>query len=165
MAVLRGEPSVAGHASTQLVELNLKTGRATLMGMDGTDDMVDMVESPQVDPRRVGQAARHLPSTSTWKGDAGSRGSHHGVQRLDLVGGKLRRFDYGDHMVVEKHLMVPRRGREAELDAMYWTLQALETGRWRRQRCRTNCRLRFIGTSPYNFQAKLLFAPSPLKGR
>lgn len=156
---------MAGHASTQLVELNLKTGRATLMGTDGIHDMVDMVEFPQVDPRRVGQAARRLPSTSTWKGDAGSRGSHHGVQRLDVVGGKLRRFDYGDHMVVEEHLMVPKPGREGELGAMYWTLHALKTGRWRRQRCRTNCRLGFMGTSPYEFLARLLFAPSPLKGR
>ena len=102
LAVLRGEPSQAGSASTQLVELNLSTGRATLTAMD------DRVEFPQVDPRRVGQAAQHLLSTSSWMGYAGCEGSYHGVQIRDVVSGKLKRFDYGEHMVVEEHLMVPK---------------------------------------------------------
>jgi all-trans-8'-apo-beta-carotenal 15,15'-oxygenase len=111
VAVMRGEPSQAGSASTQLVELNLSTGRATLTTMD------DRVEFPQVDPRRVGQAAQHLLSTSSWMGYAGREGSYHGVQMRDVVGGKLKRFDYGENMVVEEHLMVPKLGRAGELDA------------------------------------------------
>jgi all-trans-8'-apo-beta-carotenal 15,15'-oxygenase len=110
VAVMRGEPSQAGSASTQLVELNLSTGRATLTAMD------DRVEFPQVDPRRVGQAAQHLLSTSSWMGYAGREGSYHGVQMRDVVSGKLRRFDYGEHMVVEEHLMVPKPSLANELD-------------------------------------------------
>ena len=111
VAVMRGEPSQAGSASTQLVELNLSTGRATLTAMD------DRVEFPQVDPRRVGQAAQHLLSTSSWMRYPDREGSYHGVQMRDVVSGKLKRFDYGEHMVVEEHLMVPRPGRAGELDA------------------------------------------------
>jgi all-trans-8'-apo-beta-carotenal 15,15'-oxygenase len=111
LAVLRGEPSQAGSASTQLVELNLSTGRATLTAMD------DRVEFPQVDPRRVGQAAQHLLSTSSWMGYSGREGSYHGVQMRDVVSGKLKCFDYGENMVVEEHLMVPKPGRAGELDA------------------------------------------------
>jgi len=111
VSVMRGEPSMAGHASTQLVELNLSTGRATLSALD------DCVEFPQIDPRRVGQAARQLLSTASWMGYAGREGSYHGVQLRDVVSGKQRRFDYGANMVVEEHMMVPKPGRSGELEA------------------------------------------------
>ena len=111
LAMLRGEPSTAGHANTQMVELNLSTGKATLTAMD------DQVEFPQIDPRRVGLAAQHLLTTASWLPYANSQGRYHGVQLRDVVSGKARRFDYGSNMVVEEHLMVPKPGREGELNA------------------------------------------------
>ncbi len=111
LAVLRGEPTRHGPASTQLVELNLSTGRATLSAMD------DEVEFPQVDPRRVGQAARQLLTPASWLSYADRQGSYHGVQLRDVVSGKTRRFDYGENFAVEEHLMVPKPGREGELNA------------------------------------------------
>ena len=41
----------------------------------------------------------------------------HGVQLRDLQTGKVDRFDYGERMVVEEHIVVPKPRGSGELDA------------------------------------------------
>jgi len=71
-----------------------------------------------MDPRRVGLPARYLLNASSWKPQPAGRGSlFHGIELRDLNTGKVDRCDYGEHMVVEEHIMVPKPGRADELDA------------------------------------------------
>jgi carotenoid cleavage dioxygenase len=79
------------------------------------------VEFPRVDPRRIGLPARHLLTAATWL-KRGARGDtlYHGLQMRDLDGGGLQRYDYGEEMVVEEHVWVPKPGGGGELDA--WLL-------------------------------------------
>ena len=109
--LVRGQPSSAGKPSTHLAALNMRTGRATVT------DLQDEIEFPRIDPRRVGQSARHLLSGANWLRYAGREGSFHGIQLRDVDSGKLQRFDYGEHMVVEEHIVVPKPGSTQELDA------------------------------------------------
>ncbi len=113
-AMMRGEwGAVGGRSSTQRVVLDLATGRAKVEAFD------DTAEFPRVDPRRVGEATRWLLTPAEWlPGREG--GLFHGLQLRDLAGDRVRRFDYGAHMVVEEHLIVPKPGRSGELDA--WLL-------------------------------------------
>ncbi len=109
--LVHGQPSSAGKPSTQLAELNMRTGRATVT------DLQDEIEFPRIDPRRIGQAARHLLSGANWLQYAGREGTFHGIQLRDMDSGKLQRFDYGERMVVEEHIVVPKPGSTQELDA------------------------------------------------
>ena len=129
VAPMQGRRNVPGAVSTQVVTLNLATGRSTLVALD------DRVEFPRVDPRRIGLPARWLLSAAAWD-VAGRRTPHlhgqhlhgqhlqgphlHGLQLRDIDSGRLRRFDYGDQVVVEEHILVPKPGRSGELDA--WLL-------------------------------------------
>ena len=109
---------VSGHvvgtpgATMQSAVLDMKTGRASVEAMPG------VVEFPRVDPRRIGVAARHVASAASWKDYPMRHGAlFHGVQLHDLQTGKVDRFDYGERMVVEEHIVVPRPGSANELDA------------------------------------------------
>ncbi|MEO8526234.1 MAG: carotenoid oxygenase family protein, partial [Caldimonas sp.] len=80
--------------------------------------MPGVVEFPRVDPRRIGIATRHVASAASWKDYPMRHGAlFHGVQLRDLQTGKVDRFDYGERMVVEEHIVVPRPGSTNELDA------------------------------------------------
>jgi hypothetical protein len=65
---------------------------------------------------RVGAVARLTRSTVARAG----YGLLHGVQLLDTHTGRQRRFDYGEHVVAEEHVLVPKPGQSGELDA--WLL-------------------------------------------
>ena len=109
---------VAGHvggptgSALQSAVLDMKSGRASV------ESMGDVVEFPRMDPRRIGTPARFLASAANWKAFPG-RGValFHGVQLRDLQTGRLDRFDYGERMVVEEHIVVPKPGASGERDA------------------------------------------------
>jgi all-trans-8'-apo-beta-carotenal 15,15'-oxygenase len=105
---------VVGSAGSQMQSavLDMKTGRAEVEALPG------VVEFPRVDPRRIGVPARQVASAATWKDYGERRGAlFHGVQLRDLQTGRVDRFDYGEQMVVEEHIVVPKPRGANELDA------------------------------------------------
>lgn len=110
--LMQGRASNLGDASTQLAVLDMKSGRASLESLD------DNGEFPRIDPRRIGLPARQLVTAASWIAHPGRDNLlFHGVQLRDLQTGKVQRFDYGADALVEEHILVPRPGGSAELDA------------------------------------------------
>ena len=109
---------VAGHAGNgsgatlQSAVLDMQSGRASIDAMSGA------IEFPRIDPRRIGMPARLLASAASWKRypDRGSA-LFHGVQLRDLQTGNVDRYDYGEHVAVEEHIVVPKPGASGERDA------------------------------------------------
>jgi carotenoid cleavage dioxygenase-like enzyme len=90
-------------------------GKASLHEVPG-----DM-EFPRIDPRRIGERARLLLTSAAWVNHPGrSKALWHGVQLLDVESGRAQRHDYGEHVVAEEHIMVPKPGKTGERDA--WLL-------------------------------------------
>ena len=109
---------VAGHvigdtgASMQSVVLDMNSGRASAEALPG------IVEFPRIDPRRIGRPARYVASTANWKRYPSRTGAlFHGVQLRDLATGNVDRYDYGEHTVVEEHIVVPKPRGGGERDA------------------------------------------------
>jgi all-trans-8'-apo-beta-carotenal 15,15'-oxygenase len=115
VALMSAKNSASGQVNLCVATLNMNTGRAQLQSFDGA------IEFPRMDPRRIGQAARYLVTGAAW-GQSANRNHTllHGVQMLDLQSGRARRFDYGDQVVVEEHIHLPKPGKTGELDA--WLL-------------------------------------------
>lgn len=112
VAFMQGRVAPAGASSTQLALLDMRSGRASVESFD------DNIEFPRIDPRRIGLPARHLASVASWKPYAARQGAlFHGVQVRDLQSGRVDRFDYGEQMVVEEHIVVPKPSAAHELDA------------------------------------------------
>jgi all-trans-8'-apo-beta-carotenal 15,15'-oxygenase len=116
VALMQARPQPTGKVSTQLAVLDMASGRVQQQAFD------DESEFPRVDPRRIGQRTRWLLTGAGWSAHP-SRSQHallHGVQLLDTETGRQRRFDYGEHVVAEEHVLVPKPGKSGELDA--WLL-------------------------------------------
>ena len=112
VALAAGRIGAPTSASMRTAVLDLRTGRASV------ESLGDSVEFPRVDPRRIGTAARFIASAASWRNDSPRRGApFHGVQVRDLETGRVDRFDYGERMVVEEHIVVPRPGASGERDA------------------------------------------------
>ena len=115
VALMSARPQAPGHVSLRTVTLDMKTGRSTQQALAAE------VEFPRMDPRRIGLPARFLVTGAAWRPTPGRANALlHGVQMVDVQTGRTRRFDYGDHMVVEEHIVVPKPGKSGELDA--WLL-------------------------------------------
>ena len=115
VALMSAKPSATGRVSTQLATLDMKSGRAHVQSIDGE------VEFPRIDPRRIGVSARWLLTGASWRTFADRKNALlHGLQLLDTQTGRRQRFDYGEQMVVEEHILVPKPGKSGELDA--WLL-------------------------------------------
>ncbi len=115
VGLMAGHLRPASDNRLQMAELDMASGRATLRAFDG------LVEFPRMDPRRIGLPARWLALGAAWKPYPGRGGGLlHGVQLQDTVSGRTARWDYGEHAVVEEHILVPKPGRDGELDA--WLL-------------------------------------------
>jgi all-trans-8'-apo-beta-carotenal 15,15'-oxygenase len=111
-ALMSGRNAASLASSTQSAVLDMRSGHASV------ESLGDAVEFPRVDPRRIGLPARHLTTTGNWISHPGREGAlFHGVQLRDLQSGKLQRYDYGEHMVVEEHIVVPKPGKRDELDS------------------------------------------------
>ena len=115
VALMAALPQPSGRAGLQIATLDMGNGRATLQGVPGE------VEFPRIDPRRIGLPARFLVTGASWQPYPGRNNALlHGVQLLDVETGRARRFDYGEHVVAEEHIVVPKPGKTGELDA--WLL-------------------------------------------
>ena len=115
VALMSAKLAPAAPASTQIATLDMKTGKARQQSIDGD------VEFPRIDPRRIGRAARWLLTGASWRTFADRKNALlHGLQLLDTQTGRRQRFDYGEQMVVEEHILVPKPGKSGELDA--WLL-------------------------------------------
>jgi carotenoid cleavage dioxygenase len=107
-----GQPGVGSDASLQSARLDMASGRASVEAMNGA------IEFPRIDPRRIGVPARYLVAAASWKRCPG-RGSalFHGVQVRDLQSGNVERFDYGEDVAVEEHIVIPKPGASGEREA------------------------------------------------
>ncbi len=119
VALMSGRPEPQGAVNLQIVRLNMSNGSLQQDAMPGN------VEFPRIDPRRIGRSgadrARWLLTGAAWKPYASNDLTLlHGVQLTDTVTGRMRRFDYGDSMIAEEHILVPKPGKTGELDA--WLL-------------------------------------------
>ena len=119
VALMAGRQQTGGRTGLQIATLDMGNGRATVQSVQGD------VEFPRIDPRRIARSgadrARHLVTAASWKPWPGrSNALLHGVQMLDVETGRARRFDYGEMVVAEEHIVVPKPGKSGELDA--WLL-------------------------------------------
>jgi carotenoid cleavage dioxygenase len=115
VALMAGRQQPAGAANLQLASFDMASGRAEVQAVPGE------VEFPRIDPRRIGLPARFVVTGAAWVPYAGRTAALlHGVQVLDTQSGRARRYDYGEHVVVEEHIVVPKPGKSGELDA--WLL-------------------------------------------
>ena len=111
-ALMSGRGGASLASSTQSTVLDMRTGRARVEALG------DNVEFPRVDPRRIGLPARHLLTANAWVAQPGREGALlHGIALRDLHSGKAQQYDYGLHMGVEEHIVVPKPGKTGELDA------------------------------------------------
>ena len=93
----------------------MKTGRVQQQALPGE------VEFPRMDLRRIGMPCKWLVMRTSWKPYAQRQASLlHGVQVMDTMTGRQHRHDYGEHLVAEEHILVPKPGKTGELDA--WLL-------------------------------------------
>ena len=113
-SLMAGHPASFGGSSTRLAVLDMRTGAARV------EDTHDTVEFPRVHPMRNGLATRYLLTAASWSGGAQRPPWFHGLQWRDLETGRVQRYDYGKHTVVEEHIVVPQPGARGELDA--WLL-------------------------------------------
>jgi all-trans-8'-apo-beta-carotenal 15,15'-oxygenase len=112
LELMRGDSSRSLAATTQSAILDMRRDRASVQALG------DNVEFPRVDPRRIGAPARHLLTANSWAPQAGREGALlHGIALRDLHTGNVQRYDYGTHIGVEEHIVVPKPGRTGELDA------------------------------------------------
>ncbi len=115
VALMSAQPVKAGAVQLRSVTLDMKSGRSQQHTMPGD------VEFPRMDPRRIGQSARWLVTGASWKPYAKRQaGLLHGVQMVDLHSGRTHRYDYGEHLVAEEHILIPKPGKTGERDA--WLL-------------------------------------------
>jgi carotenoid cleavage dioxygenase len=120
VALMSGQPGRGTPARLQQVRLQMATGRASLDVLAPGE-----LEFPRMDPRRIAASgagrARWLVSGAAWKPWPSRQHSMlHGLQLTDVQTGRYKRFDYGEHVVVEEHVLVPKPGKTGELDA--WLL-------------------------------------------
>ncbi|MCE2916633.1 MAG: carotenoid oxygenase family protein [Rubrivivax sp.] len=112
---------MAGRLQLRTVRLDMASGRAeqATLAVDGE------LEFPRIDPRRIGASgagrARWLVCAASWRRFETRRHAlFHGVQMVHADSGRVRRFDYGEHHIVEEHVVVPKPGSDRETDA--WLL-------------------------------------------
>lgn len=107
-AVMRGDYEARDFASVTLLRLDTKTGRAqqTLL--------THVAEFPRIDPRVVGRQHRQLFLAS--RQALGDRPGYDAVMRLDLTSGNTDSYRYGNDVMVEEHVFVPRPGGTQEGD-------------------------------------------------
>jgi all-trans-8'-apo-beta-carotenal 15,15'-oxygenase len=121
VGLMAGHPSPGGPLNLRVVRLDMHSGRVVQETLPGEAGSARELEFPRIHPRRIGLPARWLVTGATWKAYPGRQaGLLHGVQTVDLHSGRVRRFDYGEHMIAEEHVVVPKPGQSGELDA--WLL-------------------------------------------
>ena len=107
----------AHHASTPRF-MRISLGSGTKNGLGLTQGRIDLqtrdesVEFPVVDPRVVAQRYRHVYYPTAI--DIGARWGFNGLMHLDIESGRRERFSFGNDVVVEEHVLVPKPGSSKE---------------------------------------------------
>ena len=115
VAMMSAQPQKNGILQLRTVQLDMNTGHAQQQSLPGE------VEFPRMDPRRIGMPCNWLVTGASWKPYANRQaGLLHGVQMVDTRSGRQHRYDYGEHLVAEEHILIPKPGKTGELDA--WLL-------------------------------------------
>ncbi|MEO6281117.1 carotenoid oxygenase family protein [Roseateles sp.] len=104
--MMRGERPTRADATPRVLEIDLQTGRLSVTARS------EAVEFPVVDPRVV--AHRHRFVWYPTSVDTGGRWGFNGLMRLDIESGARERFSFGNDVVVEEHVMVPKPGNTKE---------------------------------------------------
>lgn len=104
--IMRGERSTRDVSTPRLLDIDLQTGRLRVASRD------EAVEFPVVDPRVV--ARRHRFVWYPTAVDTGARWGFNGLMRLDIDSGARERFSFGNDVVVEEHVLVPKPGSTRE---------------------------------------------------
>jgi all-trans-8'-apo-beta-carotenal 15,15'-oxygenase len=106
----------APQENTQMaqMELNLNTGRAT-------QQVLPLIgEFPRVDPRFIGQPYDQVFALHS--AGAAHRPGYDAVMRVNLKSGKVDRYVYGDELLVEEHVFVPRPAAGAPREGAGWLI-------------------------------------------
>ncbi|MDE2367900.1 MAG: carotenoid oxygenase family protein [Burkholderiales bacterium] len=111
-SLMRGEFHGSSQPRLSLITLDLKSGTARQAVQPW------IAEFPRVDPRLV--ARRHRQIYTTLRIDPGPRPGFDAIVRFDRERGTLDRYRYGEQVMVEEHLFVPRTG--AGEDGAGWVL-------------------------------------------
>jgi carotenoid cleavage dioxygenase len=104
---MRGDRPLPTQPSTaRFMRVDLRSGRIELQSRD------ESVEFPVVDPRVVAQRYRHVYYPTAV--DIGQRWGFNGLLHLDIETGRQQRFSFGQEVVVEEHVLVPKPGSRRE---------------------------------------------------
>ena len=115
VALMSARPQQPGKVVLRSVTLDMKSGRSQQQSLPGE------VEFPRLDPRRIGLPARWLVTGASWKRYLERQaGLLHGIQTIDMHSGRSHRLDYGEHLVAEEHIVIPKPGQSGEREA--WLL-------------------------------------------
>lgn len=104
--IMRGERPAQLHSTPRFLRIELASGRISLQSRD------EAVEFPVVDPRVVAQRYRHVYYPTAI--DTGARWGFNGLLHLDIESGRRQRFCFGQDVVVEEHVLVPKPGSSQE---------------------------------------------------
>lgn len=104
--IMQGQRPLRDASTPRVLEIDLATGRLRRHVRD------ESVEFPVVDPRVVARRYRQVWYPTAV--ETGSRWGFNGLMRLDLESGRRDRFVFGQDVVVEEHVMVPKPGSQRE---------------------------------------------------
>jgi len=104
--IMRGQRASRDVSTPRVLEIDLGSGKLSVAARD------ESVEFPVVDPRVVAQRHRFVWYPTAV--DTGDRWGFNGLMRLDVDSGARERFSFGNDVVVEEHVMVPRPGSTRE---------------------------------------------------
>lgn len=107
--LMRGVIKAYPRSRTALVTLDLDKGSARQELVGGA------VEMPRIDSRYVAQRNRYLYTISRTD-PSPLRPGYNAVMRRDLETGKTDSFDYGDKVMAEEHIFIPRSDAAPEGD-------------------------------------------------
>lgn len=104
--IMRGERKLHAPSTPRFLRVELASGRISIQSRE------ESVEFPVVDPRVVAQRYRHVwyPAAIDTQG----RWGYDGLMHLDIESGRRERFCFGQDVVVEEHVMVPKPGSQRE---------------------------------------------------
>ncbi|MEJ6004523.1 carotenoid oxygenase family protein [Paucibacter sp. AS339] len=103
-------------SSPRFLRISLGASSASGAGVNGgrieMRSRDESVEFPVVDPRVVAQRYRHVYHLNAI--DTGERWGYNGLMHLDIESGRRERFSFGNDVVLEEHVLVPKPNSSRE---------------------------------------------------
>jgi carotenoid cleavage dioxygenase len=107
--MMRGETVPPDPSNPAFVTIDLNRGSCSVSLRE------ENCEFPRVDPRFVGLRNRNV-YYPVGNGDREEGWGFSGVMRIDTDSGKVDRFNFGEDVALEEHVMVPKPGSSREGD-------------------------------------------------